>query len=364
MMQILLLISVFFLLPFLFIILYVKLAPQFGARAKGEMLDRIKHSPNFVGGKFQNLVPTTLAAPDTIMLKNGIKFLKRVPFQYPDHPIETVKFDQKSFIQGTSGIKVCWFGHSTLILHINGKIILTDPVFSLRASPFSFAGIKSFPYSNPYKTSDIPETDLVLISHDHFDHLDYKTIVDIHPKVKMFGVPLGIGSHLLRWGVPKNKIIELDWGESTIKVDGLELFSTPSRHFSGRAGIDRDLTLWCSWVIKGGNHRIYFTGDSGYGDHFKKIGDEHGPFDLTIMECGQYNEGWPFIHMNPEESVQAHIDLKGISMLPIHWGKFKLSLHTWTEPMERAKKEAGRLNVNLLNPVQGQCFVAANKREG
>jgi L-ascorbate metabolism protein UlaG (beta-lactamase superfamily) len=338
------------------IALYVKFAAQFGSRAKGARLNRIHHSPNFVGGKFRNTVPTTLAAPDTIMLKNGIKFFKKIPLQYPENKIETAVFDKKGFIQGLEGIKACWFGHSTVILNVNGKIILTDPVFSLRASPFSFMGIKSFDYSNNYSINDLPELDLVLISHDHYDHLDYKTIIAIESKVKMFCVPLGVGSHLLRWGVAESKIIELDWGESTDKVSGLNLFSTVARHFSGRAGIDKDSTLWCSWVIKSGSHRVFFCGDSGYGEHFKRIGQEHGPFDLTLMECGQYNEGWPFIHMNPEESVQAHIDLQGKSMLAIHWGKFKLSLHTWMEPIERARKEADRKNVNLLNPMQGKCF--------
>jgi L-ascorbate metabolism protein UlaG (beta-lactamase superfamily) len=339
------------------IVLYIKFAPQFGARAKGEMLTRIYNSPNFVDGKFQNLVPTTLAAPNGSMLKNGLKFMKNIPGQYPEKPIETRIFNKDFFVKNDGELKVSWFGHSTLILNIEGKIVLTDPVLSQKASPVPFAGVKSFEYTNSFSIGDLPEIDLVLISHDHYDHLDYKTILGIQHKVKKFIVPLGVGSHLLHWGVPRNKVIELDWGESTNEVRDLNLFATPSRHFSGRAGVDKDKTLWCSWVISGKRHNVFFCGDSGYGDHFKKIGKEYGPFDLTMMECGQYNEGWPFIHMNPEESVKAHIDLRGISMLPIHWGKFKLSLHTWTEPIERAIREAENLGVNLLNPLPGQIFI-------
>jgi len=357
-MNILQIISGIFLTIIFTVIFYIKLAPQFGARAKGEMLARINNSTNYKDGKFQNLLPTTLAAPNTSMLKNGFKFMKGVPGQYPNKPIETIEFNKFTFISDSTDIKALWFGHSSVILNIDGVIVLTDPVFSNRASPIPFGGVKSFDYSTPFSVKDLPDIDLVLLSHDHYDHLDYKTILELHPRVKKFCVPLGVGSHLLRWGVPKSKIVELDWGEGSNEVKNLKLFATPSRHFSGRAGVDKDKTLWCSWVIKSKNHSVFFCGDSGYGDHFKKIGQEHGPFDLTMMECGQYNEGWPFIHMNPEESVRAHIDLNGIAMLPIHWSKFKLSLHPWQEPIERAKKEAERLGVKILNPMPGEIFGA------
>jgi len=339
------------------VIFYIKLAPQFGARSKGESLERILNSSNFQEGRFKNLVPTTLAAPNTSMMKNGFKFIKGVPGQSPNRPIETVKFDKEKFIEADKGFKFCWFGHSSMILNIEGKIILTDPIFSEKASPISILGVKRFDYTNQYEVDDLPDIDLVLISHDHYDHLDYKSILKLRHRVKHFCVPLGVAAHLLRWGVQKSKIIELDWGESTNNIPGLNLFATPSRHFSGRTGVDKDSTLWCSWVIKSEESNIFFCGDSGYGDHFKQIGEKYGPFDLTMMECGQYNEGWPFIHMNPEESVQAHLDLKGKKMLPIHWGKFKLSLHTWTEPIERATKEAEKLNVKLIKGIPGEIVV-------
>jgi L-ascorbate metabolism protein UlaG (beta-lactamase superfamily) len=345
------------------VIFYVKLSPQFGAKSKGESLDRILNSPNFQEGKFQNLVPTTLAAPNTSMFKNGLKFMKTIKGQYPQKAIETIKFNKNDFVKPSDDVKICWLGHSCLIMNIDGKIILTDPVFSEKASPVSFAGVKRFEYTNQYDVDDMPQIDLLLISHDHYDHLDYKTIKRLSTQVSKFCVPLGVAAHLMHWGVPKSKIIELDWSECTNEIQGMEIFATPSRHFSGRAGVDRDNTLWCSFVIKTEKFNVFFCGDSGYGDHFKEIGKNYGPFDLTLMECGQYNEGWPFIHMNPEESVKAHIDLKGQTMLPIHWGKFKLSLHTWTEPIERAKKEAERLNVKLINSLLGEIFMVSKVSE-
>jgi L-ascorbate metabolism protein UlaG (beta-lactamase superfamily) len=197
---------------------------------------------------------------------------------------------------------------------------------------------------------------LVLLSHDHFDHLDYRTILSLKHKTSWYCVPLGVPDHLIKWGIQSSRIIELNWWEKSTEIPGLMLIATPSRHFSGRVGFKMDYTLWCSWVIEYKNMKIFFCGDSGYSDHFKLIGEKYGPFELTMMECGQYNEGWPFIHMNPEEAVHAHIDLKGEKMIPIHWGKFKLSLHSWREPIERAIKEAERLNVNLVRIKPGEII--------
>jgi len=339
------------------VIFYIRFSPQFGARSKGENFKRIYNSPNFSEGKFQNLVPTTLAAPGKSMFSNGLKFMKSLPGQYPDKAIETLKFDKNAFVANNGALKFSWFGHSTIILNIDGQLVLTDPVFSKRASPMTFMGVKSFEYTNPFGVDDMPPIDVVLLSHDHYDHLDYKTITEINGKVKKFCVPLGVAAHLIHWGVPESKIVELDWNENHQVSENFKLTCTPSRHFSGRAVVDKDFTLWCSWVLKSDNHSVFFCGDSGYGEHFKKIGTEHGPFDLTMMECGQYNEGWPFIHMNPEESVNAHIDLNGKYMLPIHWGKFKLSLHSWTEPIERSGKEAEKLNVNLVKTIPGKINI-------
>jgi L-ascorbate metabolism protein UlaG (beta-lactamase superfamily) len=336
------------------VIVFIKTAPQFGARSEGERLDRILSSPNYRDGKFQNLVPTVMSGENTSMFGNMIKFIKGGKNREPKVALQTAKFDKDDFINSNSGISYTWFGHSTVLINMNGKIILTDPVFSEAASPVSFMGAKRFKYTNQFEVEQLPDLDVVLISHDHYDHLDYKTIVKLKDKVKIFYVPLGIAAHLLRWGVDEEKIVELDWWEESEFDQFLKFAATPSRHFSGRAGVDKDNTLWCSWVIKTDTSSIYFSGDSGYEKHFKRIGEKYGPFDLTMIECGQYNEGWPYIHMMPEQSVQAHLDLKGKVMMPIHWGKFNLSLHQWTEPIERASKEAERLGVEMISPLPGE----------
>lgn len=342
---------------FLFIlgvVVFIKTAPQFGARAEGEELQKILSSPNYRDGKFQNLVPTQMSGENTSMFGNMIKFMKGGENREPKVPLQTAKFDKNAFLNSHSGISYTWFGHSTVLINVNGKIILTDPVFSETASPVSFLGAKRFKYTNQFNVKQLPDLDAVLISHDHYDHLDYKTILKIKDKTKLFYVPLGVGAHLLRWGVDPDKIVELDWWDESEFDQYLKFIATPSRHFSGRAGVDKDYTLWCSWVIKTDTSSIYFSGDSGYEKHFKQIGEKYGPFDLTMIECGQYNEGWPYIHMMPEQSVQAHVDLNGKVMMPIHWGKFNLSLHQWTEPIERASKKAEELGVDLISPLPGE----------
>lgn len=347
-------ISIILLIFILSVIIFVKVAPQLGARSKGESLKKTEQSRNYHNGKFQNLVKTPMSGENTSILKNGLKFLKKGDEREPKTIVETIRFNKNDFLRADTGITISWFGHSSLIININGTIILTDPVFSEIASPVSFMGVKRFKYTNQFEVEDMPQIDVVLISHDHYDHLDYKTIKKIDSKTRKYYVSLGVAAHLIHWGVKEEKIVEMDWWESNQLNEKLQFISTPSRHFSGRAGYDKDYTLWSSWVIKTENASIYYCGDSGYGSHFKEIGEKYGPFDITFMECGQYNEGWPYIHMMPEQSVQAHIDLKGRIMIPIHWGKFNLSLHKWTEPVERAKNEAKRLKVNLINPVPGE----------
>jgi len=347
-------ISIILLIFILSVIIFVKVAPQLGARSKGESLKKTEQSRNYHNGKFQNLVKTPMSGENTSILKNGLKFLKKGDEREPKTIVETIRFNKNDFLRADTGITISWFGHSSLIININGTIILTDPVFSEIASPVSFMGVKRFKYTNQFEVEDMPQIDVVLISHDHYDHLDYKTIKKIDSKTRKYYVSLGVAAHLIHWGVKEEKIVEMDWWESNQLNEKLQFISTPSRHFSGRAGYDKDYTLWSSWVIKTENASIYYCGDSGYGSHFKEIGEKYGPFDITFMECGQYNEGWPYIHMMPEQSVQAHIDLKGRIMIPIHWGKFNLSLHKWTGPVERAKNEAKRLKVNLINPVPGE----------
>jgi L-ascorbate metabolism protein UlaG (beta-lactamase superfamily) len=254
---------------------------------------------------------------------------------------------------------VIWFGHSSFLIKINGKNILVDPVFSLRASPVQYAGSKSYPGTMVYNISDFPELDAVIISHDHYDHLDYNSILALKSKTKMFCVPLGVSEHLLRWGVDENKIHEFDWWESEAIMPGFELISTPARHFSGR-GFTRNKTLWSSYVLKTETTRIFIGGDSGYDGTFKKVGEQYGPFDIVMLECGQYDVQWPYIHMMPEQTVQASIDLKAQILMPVHWGKFTLALHPWREPITRAIGKANALNVKVATPKIGEPVILSD----
>jgi len=279
----------------------------------------------------------------------------------PVEQFKTVPFLPEEFSSlGPEIVAATWFGHSSMLIRINGKTFLTDPVFSERASMFPFMGPKHFNYDKHMDVESLPAVDAVLISHDHYDHLDYETIMKLKEKVNKFYVPLGVGAHLESWGVPKANITELDWWDSTTFNADIQLVFTPTRHFSGR-GFKRNLTLWGSWVIKGKEKRVYFSGDSGYFPGFKTIGDKYGPFDLTMLEDGAYNEDWKAIHMLPEESVQAGIDLQTKLILPIHWGKFNLSLHHWKDPIERITKEAERRNVKIATPQIGEMTVIERK---
>ncbi|WP_372076323.1 MBL fold metallo-hydrolase [Vibrio amylolyticus] len=243
-------------------------------------------------------------------------------------------------------------GHSTLLMRLNGQLILTDPVFSDRASPVQWAGPKRF-HDSPISIADLPTIDAVIISHDHYDHLDKAAIKALKEKVNVFITPLKVGQRLIEWGVPKNKVIELDWWQET-QVEDITIVATPSQHFSGRGLLDRNHTLWASWVIKSNDRNIFFSGDTGYFSGFKEIGERYGPFDVTLMETGAYNALWKDIHMMPEETMQAHRDLKGHYLLPIHNSTFDLALHDWYEPFERIIKLGEEYNVPILTPTFGQ----------
>ena len=253
-----------------------------------------------------------------------------------------------------SGLRVTWLGHSTSLIEIDGHRVLTDPMWSNRASPVGFAGPERF-FAPPLPLDDLPPIDAVLISHDHLDHLDRDTIEALVDAVPMFVVPLGVGAHLTDWGVPSDQIRELDWWQETA-VGDLRLVCTPARHFSGRGLFDRNRTLWASWAIVGPTHRAYFGGDGGMSPVFAQIGKRLGPFDVTLLEIGAYHAAWSDIHCGPEQAVQAHLDLRGAVMLPIHWGTFNLSLHAWTEPAERVMVAAERRGVTLALPQPGGRF--------
>jgi L-ascorbate metabolism protein UlaG (beta-lactamase superfamily) len=245
-------------------------------------------------------------------------------------------------------------GHSTVLLKMRGKFWLTDPVFAERASPFSWAGPKRF-HAPPISLEDLPPLEAVILSHNHYDHLDRKAVIQLADKTRYFLAPLGVGDILVKWGVDASQVRQLDWWQGS-EVDGIHFVATPAQHFSGRGLFDSNQTLWCSWVMIDGARRVFFSGDTGYFDGFKRIGEQYGPFDLTLMETGAYNVDWPHVHMQPEQTLQAHIDLKGRWLLPIHNGTFDLAFHAWHEPFDRIMALAWERNVSITTPAMGQAF--------
>ncbi|NUU61818.1 MBL fold metallo-hydrolase [Paenibacillus agri] len=338
----------------LVIFLIMNYYPPLGGKSSADSQQRIHESANFVDGKFRNQIPTSMdySLKDTA----GALYdtIKGNPDGRPKVNLPTVRFDAKAFSESPED-QVIWFGHSTLLLKTSGVKMLLDPVFSKYASPVSFAGPKRYSYDLPAQIEELPDIDVVLISHDHYDHLDYASIRKLKGKVKQFIVPLGVAGHLTKWGVDPDKIQELDWWEEA-SYQGLTIVSTPARHFSGR-GTRSGSTLWSSWVIQGKQSNVYFSGDSGYAPHFKEIGDKYGPFDLAFIETGQYDVKWANIHMVPEESVQASLDVQSKVMVPIHWGGFTLALHSWTDPIERAKAAADERGVALATPKIGETVI-------
>jgi L-ascorbate metabolism protein UlaG (beta-lactamase superfamily) len=249
-------------------------------------------------------------------------------------------------------------GHSTLLMRIDGEYLLIDPVFSERASPVQWAGPKRF-HQSPISIADLPAIKTVIISHDHYDHLDKAAIEQLAAKVQHFVTPLNVGQYLTEWGVDPIQVTELQWWQA-VELNGLTIVATPAQHFSGRGLLDRNQTLWASWVIQGLQHKVFFSGDSGYFNGFKQIGQRYGPFDLSMIETGAYNELWSEIHMLPQQSLQAHIDVRAKAMMPVHNGTFDLALHDWFEPFERISQLATQRHVTLLTPKFGQAVMLAN----
>lgn len=338
------------------LIVFVNVAPQFGGKPSSEHIHRYSASPHFRNGLFRNLVETPMHSPDLPFHEAIFEYVAGGVERVPSVTIPFQKVDLDVFNNDDStGVHITWLGHSSLLIQFEGLTFLTDPMFGQRAAPVSFLGPKRFNPELPLDPADIPHLDAIILSHDHYDHLDYKTIKALHHKTDKFFVPLGVALHLWRWGVEPDKIVELDWWDS-FQISTIELVATPTRHFSGRRGNDRGKTLWVSWVIKSDTHRLYFGGDSGYGNHFKEIGEKYGPFDLTMLENGAYNTAWPYVHMIPEQTAQAHLDLNGEVLLPIHWAQFNLSLHPWREPIERITTAAEKHHIKLATPKIGERF--------
>ncbi len=329
----------------------------FGRVPAGTRLERIEKVSNYRDGTFHNLSPTPVMVEGVTLLSSARDYLRPGKDRQPSQPLPSVKTDLNDL--PTDGTTLVWFGHSSYLLQIAGKIILVDPVFSGNASPVSFFG-KNYPGSNVYGVADMPEIDILLLTHDHYDHLDYETVRKLRPKIKQVVASMGVGAHLEGWGYSPEIIQELAWHEEAQSAGGINLTALPARHFSGRL-FKRGKTLWSSFVLDTPDYKLYLGGDSGYDGHFAEIGTQYGPFDLAILECGQYNQNWPYIHMMPEQTAQAALDLRAKVLLPVHWGKFTLALHPWYEPIERVSKRAQEMNLPLTTPMIGQPITIGEK---
>lgn len=322
----------------------------FGHRATGPRLERVERSPEFRDGQFHN--PQPLMNDAALMVKD----LFRVdPNASPSAPLPTARdAAAKLRVPAESGLRVTWLGHSTSLIEIGRTRVLTDPQWSERATPIAGFGPRRT-HPPPIALADLPAIDVVVVSHDHYDHLDLASVEALGARGVRFVVPLGIGAHLAYWGIPEDRITELDWWQST-HVGELEITCTPSRHASGRMVLDNDTKLWGGFAFQGAGHRVYYSGDTGLFPAMKEIGERLGPFELTLIEVGQYGRAWPDWHLGPEQAVLAHQWVKGRVMLPVHWGTFTLAYHAWTEPAERVIVAAHAAGVTVAIPRPGESF--------
>jgi L-ascorbate metabolism protein UlaG (beta-lactamase superfamily) len=328
--------------------------PQFGAEMSGARLERAKANPQYRDGRFVNLQPETPTS-SAAMFDYIVRQFSGDQVRVPPSPLPVLAVD-KAALAATppaSGLRAFWIGHASVYVELDGQRLLLDPVFAERVSPLP-VGPKRF-HPPPIALADLPQIDAVLVSHDHYDHLDMATVQHLAARGTRFFVPLGIGAHLERWGVPLTQIEEMEWWERKT-LGGVEFVCTPSRHYSGRGLNDRSATLWSSWSVRGPSHRFFYSGDTGYGTHFKDIGSRLGPFDMAFIKIGAYGPGpsWIDIHMPPEQSVQAHRDVGAKRMFPVHWSTFNLAYHDWDEPIRRTVAEARRTGVEVVTPRLGE----------
>ncbi|MFF4383392.1 MBL fold metallo-hydrolase [Kitasatospora sp. NPDC001547] len=338
------------------------LPAAFGRRPDGEREERVRNSPQYRDGVFHN-APSTLARTAGAPGFDGAT-ARRMLFEragrVPAHPVPTVRPASPPG-PAAEGVEVTWYGHASVLVEVEGFRVLLDPIWSDRCSPAAHVGPKRL-HPVPVELEELPQVDAVLISHDHYDHLDMATVKRlVRSQSAPFAVPLGIGAHLRRWGVPEHRIIELDWDE-TCTLGGLVLTLTAAHHFSGR-GLTRNTTLWGSWVVAGPNRRVFYTGDSGYFEGYARIGEQHGPFDAALVQIGAYDAAWADIHMTPEDAVLAHRDLTAGLLVPVHWCTFNLGLHPWAEPIERLVKAAKDQAVPLAVPRPGERVDVDNPPE-
>lgn len=325
--------------------------PQFGKLPHGERLKMIKNSGNYRDGAFQNVHKTQQITSEKGFLGTMSDFLFRKKSRLrPEDIIPSVKTDLWKLDRNEDIL--IWFGHSSYLIQTDGKRILVDPVFCGAASPVSFFN-KPFKGTDVYKPEDIPEIDYLVISHDHWDHLDYKTVMALKDRIGKVICGLGVGAHFEHWGFDKEKMVELNWNEDADINDGFMVYCLPARHFSGRS-IFLNKSLWASFLVKTPSRKIYIGGDSGYDTHYAETGERFENIDLAILENGQYNEDWKYIHMLPEEHIQAFKDLNAKKLLTVHHSKFALGYHPWDEPLKNISSFAEKDSVNLLQPMIGE----------
>jgi L-ascorbate metabolism protein UlaG (beta-lactamase superfamily) len=322
----------------------------FGQKASGARLLRMQRSAQFQDGRFVNPQPIINDYWGLLYsMTHGSEHAR------PEQPVAVAKLSPDAFSKPPpSGLRVTWFGHSSMLIELDGVRVLSDPMWSERAGPIPWLGPRRW-FPPPLQLEQLPPLDAVVISHDHYDHLDYRSILRLDALGVKFVVPLGVGQHLEYWGVPAERIVELDWWERH-ELNGVTLVCTPARHASGRLLFDRDTTLWAGYALLGPQHRVYYSGDTGLFPALKQIGEKLGPFDLAMIETGQYNRAWPDWHIGPEQAVQASQRVRARALLPVHWALLQLAFHGWTEPVERSVVAAEKRGEPLLTPRPGQPF--------
>jgi L-ascorbate metabolism protein UlaG (beta-lactamase superfamily) len=325
----------------------------FGAAPSTSELERMHTSPRFIGDHFENVEPTTTMAAGSAW--SSLKdWATGNEMRSPTCPLPLATDAASRLAQpSASGLRITWLGHSTTLIELDGATILTDPMWSERASPSRWVGPKRF-HPPPLALADLPHVDAVVISHEHYDHLDMATVQSLAARGVAFHVPLGIGAHLAFWGVPQAQIFEHDWWESATLANGVALVSTPARHFDGRGVPWRVGALWTSWSLVGPHHRVFFSGDTGRTEAFREIATREGPFDVALLEIGQYHRTWGDIHLGPIGALDAFATLGAKTLLPIHWATFQLAYHAWSEPAETLVAEAARRGVAVLTPRLGE----------
>lgn len=340
------------------VIIFVILSlPPFGGTVSGERLKRVQTNPQYKDGAFVNVesqTPFNFSEIGSFFSESFFYDEIRIP---PSRiPVVAVAPSSLKLVS-TPILRAFWIGHASVYVEIDSVRMLIDPVFSDYASPFDF-GPKRF-HPPPIALQDLPKIDVVVISHDHYDHLDMKTIMYLAKQGTRFFVPLGVGAHLERWEVAKNEIRELEWWQHQM-AGGVKIICTPTRHYSGRRLTDNKATLWSSWTVIGSQHRFYFSGDTGYSKHFKEIGERFGPFDISFIKIGAYGPGasWIDIHMSPEDAVRAHKEVQAKRMFPVHWGTFNLAYHDWDEPIKRTLQAAIKEKIDLVTPRVGEIVFA------